>query len=41
MAVMFTLAGVLGVATALLALNSRSYKELSAAYRSQSHSHQG
>lgn len=33
MAVMFTLAGVLGVVAALLALNSRSYRDLSAAYR--------
>ncbi|MBB5712044.1 MFS transporter [Sphingomonas xinjiangensis] len=33
MAVMFTLAGALGVAAALLSLRSRSYRELSAAYR--------
>jgi MFS transporter, DHA3 family, multidrug efflux protein len=33
MAVMFTLSGVIGVAAALVALNSRSYRELSAAYR--------
>ncbi|MBB4861046.1 DHA3 family multidrug efflux protein-like MFS transporter [Novosphingobium chloroacetimidivorans] len=32
MAVMFTISGVLGVVTALLALKSRSYRELSAAY---------
>ena len=32
MAVMFTLAGVLGVIAALFALNSRSYRNLSAAY---------
>ena len=36
MAVMFTLAGVLGVVAALLALNSRSYKNLSASYRGES-----
>lgn len=41
MAVMFTLAGVLGVAAALLALNSRSYRELSAAYRGESRSDRG
>jgi len=41
MAVMFTLAGVVGVATALLALNSRSYRELSAAYQDESRSDQG
>lgn len=36
MAIMFTLAGVVGVVTALLALNSRSYRDLSAAYRGES-----
>jgi MFS transporter, DHA3 family, multidrug efflux protein len=41
MAVMFTLAGVLGVIAALLALNSRSYRDLSAAYQRSSHSDQG
>ena len=41
MAVMFTLAGVLGVAAALLVLNSRSYRELSAAYRGESRSDRG
>jgi DHA3 family multidrug efflux protein-like MFS transporter len=40
MAVMFTLAGVLGVVAALLALNSRSYRTLSAAYRGESRSDQ-
>jgi DHA3 family multidrug efflux protein-like MFS transporter len=40
MAVMFTLAGVLGVAAALLALNSRSYRDLSAAYLGGSRSDQ-
>jgi DHA3 family multidrug efflux protein-like MFS transporter len=33
MAVMFTLAGVLGVIAAVVALNSRAYRRLSAAYR--------
>jgi len=33
MAVMFTLAGILGVAAAMFALNSRAYKELSTAYQ--------
>ncbi|KKI20372.1 MFS transporter [Sphingomonas sp. Ag1] len=40
MAVMFTLAGVVGVVTALIALNSRSYRDLSAAYRGESRSDQ-
>jgi MFS transporter, DHA3 family, multidrug efflux protein len=35
MAVMFSVAGVLGVVAALLALNSRSYRNLSAAYRNE------
>ena len=37
MALMFTLAGALGVVAALLALNSHSYRNLSAAYRGESH----
>lgn len=40
MAVMFTLAGIIGVVAALLALNSRSYRDLSAAYRGDSRSDQ-
>jgi DHA3 family multidrug efflux protein-like MFS transporter len=38
MAVMFSLAGALGVVAALLALNSRSYRDLSATYQSESRS---
>lgn len=38
MAVMFTFAGALGVVAALLALNSRSYRDLSAAYREEGRS---
>lgn len=38
MAVMFTISGVFGVVGALAALNSRSYRDLSAAYRGESRS---